>query len=78
MYIDDDLIEAIRHVAVLEGRSVAAVVRDALRAYLRERARTLPSEPFADLIGAFSSGRGDTVIRQDRYLYGEILAMEHG
>lgn len=77
MYIDD-LVEAIRHVAMLEGRSAAAVMRDALRAYLRQQARPLTSEPFADLIGAFSSGRGDTALHHDRYLYGEDLDAEHG
>lgn len=78
MYIDDDLIEAVRQVAVLEDRSAAAIMRDALRAYLRERARPLLSDPFDDLLGAFSSGRGDTALHHDRYLYGGDLDAERG
>lgn len=76
IYIDDELNEELRQAAVLEGRSAAAIVRDAVRAYLRERARPLPSDPFSDLIGAFASGHEDTALHHDRYLYGEDLDAE--
>jgi plasmid stability protein len=77
MYIDDNLNESLRQAAALEGRSAAAILRDALRAYLQERERPLPSDPFSDLIGAFASGRDDTALHHDRYLYGEDLDAEH-
>ena len=78
IYIDDDLNDQLRQAAILEKRPAAAIVRDALRGYLQERIhrRAAIDDPFADIIGAFSSGRGDMALNHDRYLYGEDLDAE--
>ncbi len=78
MYVDNDLHEALRQAAVIEGRSAAAIIRDALRRYLQERERPLASDPFRDLIGAFSSGRNDTALHHDHYLYNADVDAERG
>ena len=77
MYIDDDLDDALRQVAALEGRSAAAIVRDAIRAYLNDPARRpRDDDPFRPLIGAFAGGPGDAALNHDRYLYGDDLDAE--
>lgn len=78
IYFDDDLDESLCQEAALEGRSTASVVRDAVRAYLQERARARRADPFRALIGAYSSEHTDSALRHDRYLYGEDLDAERG
>ena len=76
MYVDDDLEGELRQAAALEGRSAAAIVRDALRRYLRERSHPEQPDPFRPLIGAFTAGPDDSALHHDRYLYGDDLDAE--
>lgn len=51
---------------------------NASRVYLQERVhrRAAIDDPFADILGAFSSGRGDIALNHDHYLYDEDLNAE--
>ena len=72
IYLDEDLDLELRQTAFFEGRSAAALIREAVRAYL-DRAtedRRAIEDPFADIIGAFTTGPSDSAERLDDYLYG--------
>ncbi len=72
IYLDEDLDSELRSVAAFDGRSAAALIRDAIRQYLdrREGERVQIEDPFADVIGAFTGGPSDAAERHDDYLYG--------
>ena len=71
---DEDDLAAVRRVAAAEGRSVAALIREATVAYLaaHEVAPETAWERAIGLAGAFASdarpGRSDVGRRHDRYL----------
>lgn len=71
IYLDEELDAELRIVATFEGRSAAAVIREAVRAYLDQRAeeRGAIDDPFADVIGAFAGGPPDAAERHDDYSY---------
>lgn len=71
IYLDQDLDARLRVVAAEEGRSAAAVIRDALRTYLAGRRSAVAADPFLELAGAFAGGPRDASTEHDRYLYGE-------
>lgn len=70
IYIDEELDSQLRAAAATEGRSAAALIRDAVRQYLRRKARSTPSDPFLELAGTFTGGPPDASTEHDRYLYG--------
>jgi len=71
IYIDDDLDIRLRATAAAEGRSAAALIRDAVRLYLAgQRGGQATSDPFLELAGAFEGGPRDASTDHDRYLYG--------
>lgn len=72
IYLDEDLDAELRAAATFEGRSAAAVIREAVRRYLDQRAeeRGAIEDPFADVIGAFAGGPSDAAARHDAYTYG--------
>lgn len=71
IYIDDELDVRLRAAAAAEGRSAAALIRDAVRLYLvGPRAGPATSDPFLELAGAFEGGPRDAAAAHDRYLYG--------
>ncbi len=71
IYIDEDLDAALRSAAFFEGRSAAALIRDAIRAYL-EHSPPAPDDddPILALAGKFSGGPPDAAENHDKYLYG--------
>ncbi len=70
IYIDEDLDVRLRTTAAEEGRSAAALIRDAVRLYLAERrGGPATNDPFLELAGAFEGGPRDASTDHDRYLY---------
>ncbi|HVZ48039.1 MAG TPA: CopG family transcriptional regulator [Gemmatimonadaceae bacterium] len=64
VFLDDKLLRDLKRVARRDGVSVAAVVREAMAAYVaRPAAGSLPS-----VAGAFASGHADTSERVDELL----------
>ena len=76
MYIDEDLDDSLRQVAAIEGRPAAAIIRDAVRAYITADRPAARHDPFRDIIGAYDGGPGDAAEEHDRYLYGQDLDRE--
>lgn len=70
IYIDEELDQQLRTKALAEGRSAAALVREALRSYLAKGKAKAQKDPFLELSGAFSGGPRDSSLEHDRYLYG--------
>jgi predicted transcriptional regulator len=70
IYLEEDLDHQLRQVAAAEGRSAAAVIREAVRGYLHSLPPTETDDPIQALIGAFDGGRTDGAIHHDKYLYG--------
>lgn len=66
VFLDDALLRRVRQTARREGRSFAAVVREALARYLAGPVgkRKLPS-----IAGMFDSGHADTSVRVDELLW---------
>ncbi|MGI8427527.1 MAG: CopG family transcriptional regulator [Actinomycetota bacterium] len=69
IYIDEDLDSRLKSMAVAEGRSAAAIVRDAVRAYLARPDGSDSDDPFLRLAGSIRGGRSDSSVDHDRYLY---------
>lgn len=72
IYLDTELQEALRARAARENRSVADVIREAVRAFLgggSEKAKK-PRDPFLAVSGRFRGGTRDSARNHDRYLYG--------
>jgi hypothetical protein len=70
IYLDEDLDEELRQAAVAEGRSAAAIIREAVHRYLAQRVPRSDPDPILELAGAFSGGPKDASTEHDRYLYG--------
>jgi plasmid stability protein len=70
IYLDEDLDRRLRETAAAEGRSAAALIREAVGRYLLERPVS-DDDPLGSLIGAFSGRRTDSSERHDEYLYGQ-------
>lgn len=71
IYLDEDLDERLRTAALAEGRSAAALIREAVRLYLRMDNGQPTADPFLQLAGTMSGGPKDASTDHDRYLYGE-------
>ena len=70
LYVDDELAAQVRQVATLQGRPVAAIIREALRAYLLRLQQPADNDPFLPIVGAYAGGPNDAAQEHDRYLYG--------
>jgi plasmid stability protein len=64
-----ELFRELKARAYREGRSVAAVLRDAVARYLHGEPGSA-RDPLAEFIGSFDSGVGDLGAEHDHYLYG--------
>lgn len=72
IYLDEDLDNQIRAVAVAEGRSAGAVIRDAARRYVSERSG-LDNDPILLAAGTVAGLPPDAAAEHDRDLYTERL-----
>jgi plasmid stability protein len=70
IYLEEDLDHQLRERAAAEGRSAAAVIRDAVRGYLHMQRPAETNDPIQALIGAFDGGRTDGAKHHDKDLYG--------
>jgi hypothetical protein len=67
IFLDERLLRSARQYAERSGKSFAAVVREALAAYIAGEAGTVRRLP--SVAGAFASGRSDTSERVDEFLW---------
>ncbi len=72
IYIDEELDAQLREAAAAEGRSAAAIIREAVRRYFSEQTPPSGSDPILELAGTFSGGPKDASTGHDRYLYGPV------
>lgn|GEM_PF-1209001 len=72
IYLDEEVDRDLRQAAAAEGRSAAAVIRDALRAYLKAGAAVPAAldDPILAMAGRFGGLPADAAVDHDRYLYG--------
>jgi spermidine synthase len=71
VYLEDNQYELLRSLARRKGKSLAAVLRDILDAYLKAPTGTAHSDPFRRVIG-LGEGDGAAVAENyEDYLYGE-------
>lgn len=71
IYLDEELDGRLRAAAAEEGRSAAAIIRDAVRMYLSQRRPARwRDDPFLRIAGAFEGGPRDGARNVDHYLYG--------
>lgn len=68
IYLDESDDRQVRKLARAEGRSAAALIREAIRSYLERRAEA-PRDPLREVIGAFEGGSPDASVAHDAYLY---------
>jgi len=66
LFLDDNLLTALRRAARREGVSVASLIREAVTTYL---ARPAPTGGVPTIAGRFASGRNDTAERTDELLW---------
>jgi len=66
VYIDEDVVMALRHRATVEGRSQAELIREALRRYTREVSHG--ERPPIPGVGRHRSGRTDVSDRAEELL----------
>ena len=69
IYLDEVQQEALRERAVAEGRSVAALIREAVSQFLAPGGRSKKKDPFLAIAGTFAGGPGDAAERHDDFLY---------
>lgn len=69
VFLDKALLRRTREYARREGKSFAAVVREALAAYIATPAQS--SSRLPSVTGRFASGRSDTSERVDELLWSE-------
>lgn len=70
IYIDEALDRELRQAATAEGRSAAAVIREALRAYFASRSdENVGEDPILAMAGAFRGLPADAATEHDRDLY---------
>ena len=63
VYLDDEVALSLRHLAEIEGRSQAELIRDALKTFTSQKVRPMPTG-----IGEFRSGHSDTSVRAKEIL----------
>jgi len=71
IYLDEELDLELRRTAFFEGRSAAALIRDAVRTYLEHAGdESKPiQDPFADIIGAFVTDPTAGAKEEDAIVY---------
>jgi plasmid stability protein len=69
IHIDEDLHRSLQAVAAAEGRSVAAVIREAIRSYLMGH-HAGDADPILAAIGSVEGLPPDAAAEHDRDLYG--------
>jgi hypothetical protein len=71
IYLDEELDLELRRTAFFEGRSAAALIREAVRAYLDQSGdeRQPVQDPFADIIGAFATNPAVDAKEDDAIVY---------
>jgi hypothetical protein len=67
IFVTETLERDLQLFAAREGRPAAAIVRDAIAAFIHAPAAALPS-----FTGAFDSGHTDTAERHDEILFGRL------
>ncbi len=72
VYFPEDLYDRLKKRAKKEGKSVAAIIREASEEYLKEDEKEIDweNDPLFKLAGVFESEEGDLSINHDHYLYG--------
>lgn len=68
LQLSDSQISALRERSEATGRSIAALVREAVEIWIAEDARHTRIERAVAAIGGFHSGLGDLAENHDRYL----------
>ncbi len=72
VYFPMELYRKIERKAKDESKSVAAIVREAVEQYLKEREEVdWENDPFFSIVGIADSGKGDLAENHDKYLYGK-------
>jgi metal-responsive CopG/Arc/MetJ family transcriptional regulator len=69
IYLDERLHRSVRRAAAQEGRSAAALIREATARYLDQREER-QEDPIRALIGTAKGAPPDAAQEHDRYLYG--------
>jgi len=70
IFLEERLLKRVKQAARAEGRSFAAVVREALAQYVARAGG--PGSPLPSITGAYDSGRSDTAERAEELLRGLI------
>jgi len=70
IYFEEDLDRELRAVAAAEGRSAAALIREAVRRYLADRGHGGRGDPILTMIGTIEGLPADAAAEHDRDLYG--------
>lgn len=70
LYLDEDLDRGLKRLAAETGRSEAALVRDAVRAYL-DIHLDVAADPLGEMVGMVGEAHGpvDVAEQHDKYLY---------
>jgi metal-responsive CopG/Arc/MetJ family transcriptional regulator len=68
--LPDDLAVALKRAAVREKVPLAQLIRETMKARLRERKSTAKGDPFASIDGIVDSEETDLSSRVDEILYG--------
>lgn len=72
IYLDEETDEQLRERAAAEGRSAAAIIREALRVYLvRDGFHPTGPDPIRAMAGTLSGLHADAAMEHDRDLYGD-------
>ncbi|HEV3311064.1 MAG TPA: CopG family transcriptional regulator [Chloroflexota bacterium] len=75
IYFEEDLDRDLRQVAASQGRSAAALIREAVREYLEARgSRDAAEDPLLLAVGVFAGGPTDSARHHDEYLYADDSA----
>jgi plasmid stability protein len=76
IYLDEQMDEQLRQRAAAEGRSAAAVIREALNSYLgRSPVGAEEDDPIRAMAGTLRGLSADAAAEHDRDLYGEHVAL---
>ena len=70
IYLEEELDRELRAAAAAEGRSAAAVIREAVRRYLAGVDHPRSEDPFLAIAGSVSGRAKDGALNHDHYLYG--------
>lgn len=78
IYLDERVDEEVRERAAAEGRSAAAVIREALDSYLARTPTVTPGkDPIRAMAGSLRGLPADAAAEHDRDLYGQRATSGH-